>query len=116
MRIGELAARTGASARSLRHYERHGLIRAERDANGYRRFAPETVRTVAKIRALLTVGLPVSAIRELLPCMDAEDRIEPCAGAVDTVRSRLARLEAEIDSLARQRAGLLGIVDGAGAP
>ena len=31
MRIGELAQRTGVSVRSLRHYERAGLVDARRD-------------------------------------------------------------------------------------
>jgi DNA-binding transcriptional MerR regulator len=36
MRIGELAERAGTSARTPWYYERHGLLRARRRANGYR--------------------------------------------------------------------------------
>jgi DNA-binding transcriptional MerR regulator len=36
MLIGELAERAGTSARTLRYYEAHGLVHAERHANGYR--------------------------------------------------------------------------------
>ena len=38
MRIGELSERTGASTRSLRYYERKGIISGERLENGYRDF------------------------------------------------------------------------------
>ena len=41
MQIGELATATGLSRDSLRFYEKRGLLRARRDANGYRNYPPE---------------------------------------------------------------------------
>ncbi|MEP3296140.1 MerR family DNA-binding transcriptional regulator [Tateyamaria sp.] len=38
MRIGELAQRTNVSTDTLRQYEKRGLIRSERQINGYRDF------------------------------------------------------------------------------
>lgn len=41
MLIGELARQAGTSARTLRYYEAHGLLLAERAANGYRVYADD---------------------------------------------------------------------------
>ena len=67
MLIGELAHRTGVSQRSLRYYEQQGLLSAERDVHGYRRYGSDSVRTVARIRALLAMGLSTDVIRGVLP-------------------------------------------------
>ena len=39
MKIGELAARTGVSIRSLRYYEQQGLLMPVRNENGYREYS-----------------------------------------------------------------------------
>ena len=57
MLIGELAALTGASRRSLRHYEDEGLLTSARAANGYRTYDAPAVATVHKIKALLGAGM-----------------------------------------------------------
>jgi MerR family copper efflux transcriptional regulator len=43
MTIGTLAEVTGASVRSLRHYEDHGVLTSERGHNGYRRYGSAQV-------------------------------------------------------------------------
>lgn len=59
VRIGKLAELTGASVRSLRHYERAGLVDARRDGDGYRVFEG-TVECVRRVRGLLDAGFAVS--------------------------------------------------------
>ncbi|MNR68005.1 HTH-type transcriptional regulator HmrR [compost metagenome] len=49
MKIGELSRLTGVSIRSLRHYEKRGLISPLRLPNGYREYSPLTVQTVETI-------------------------------------------------------------------
>ncbi|WP_168165655.1 MerR family transcriptional regulator [Nocardia rhamnosiphila] len=91
MRIGELAAATGTSQRLLRYYEERGLLRPERDANGYRSYPDTAVGDVARIRRLLAAGLPIRVITEVLDCAyDGTDYIEPCGAdpAHRTVRTR----------------------------
>ena len=57
MKIGELAALTGVSVRSLRYYESQGLITPVRQANGYREYSPLAVETVETIQLYLNLGL-----------------------------------------------------------
>jgi len=48
MRIGELARRAGASARSIRYYEEQGLLLARRQANGYREYDEADLNSCAR--------------------------------------------------------------------
>jgi DNA-binding transcriptional MerR regulator len=115
--IGELADRTGASRRSLRYYEQHGLIRSRRSDNGYRRYGPQAVDIVHRIRSLLHLGLPLAAVEALLPCaLDGRLAFEPCPELRAMLRTRLDRLDAAAEDLARSRAvvaAALGRVDAA---
>jgi DNA-binding transcriptional MerR regulator len=70
MRIGELAARSGASARLLRYYEEQELITPDRAPNGYRDYDERLVERVMQIRGLLDAGLPTRIIKLILPCLD----------------------------------------------
>jgi DNA-binding transcriptional MerR regulator len=108
--IGELAQRTGVSQRSLRYYEQQGLLHAERDVHGYRRYGPDSVRTVARIRAFLAAGLSTDVIRGVLPCVVGGDLIEMdlCPNLVRTLRRELAEIDARIGELQCSRSALAG--------
>jgi DNA-binding transcriptional MerR regulator len=71
MRIGKLAAELGVSTKTLRHYEKIGLLpEAERMENGYRNFSPQAVKTARMIVALRRLEFSLDAIGRLL----AEDQ------------------------------------------
>lgn len=77
MRIGEISKLTGASARSLRHYEKLKIIRSYREANGYRAYPETTVESVKAVRFLLCGGLPLKTIARILPAlMNRECKLE----------------------------------------
>jgi len=67
MKIGELAKRSGASVRSIRHYEAMGLIRPTRTASGYRDFEPDDAALVRRIRRMIGLGFSTSEIALFLP-------------------------------------------------
>jgi DNA-binding transcriptional MerR regulator len=100
MLIGDLAELTGASTRSLRHYETLGLIQAVRSQNGYRHYSEENVERVRTIRFLLASGLKTSTIAEIMPAM----MYQHCKLADPAVRSAIERevdrIKAQIDQLA----------------
>ncbi|MCE4943130.1 MULTISPECIES: MerR family transcriptional regulator [Streptomyces] len=106
MRIGALARRTGVSTRVLRYYEQRGLLRAGRDANGYRTYDADAVETVGRIRDLLATGLNTESIRELLPCAQGGPGLTPCAFSCGAVERQMAQLDAEIAELEQRRAAL----------
>ena len=93
MLIGELARRTGASERQLRHYEQAGLLAATRLGNGYRDYPAEAAERVTRIRALLSAGLPTRVIAQVLPCTDGTGTPAACPGVLDALHGRLAELD-----------------------
>ncbi|MGY3335667.1 DNA-binding transcriptional MerR regulator [Streptomyces filamentosus] len=97
MRIGELALRTGVSARSLRHYEQAGLIAPVRAANGYRLYEEGAVVRVANIRYLLDAGLTLEDVAAFRSCLDGDlPSVRPSGRGLEIARERLAVIDARI--------------------
>lgn len=114
MRIGELSRRTGVNAHQLRYYEAQGLLEADRRANGYREYDENAVLRVKQIRHLLGAGLSSEDIAYVLPCAVGETPELPgCAELLTAMRSRLARLDDQMNRLARSRGALADYIDAA---
>ena len=99
MRIGELAMRTGASVRSIRHYEQRGLIRATRRASGYREFDESAIELVRRIRVLLKNGFTLEEIRSVAVDLDDSNLGSVCGEVVALYRRKLADLDAQVREL-----------------
>jgi DNA-binding transcriptional MerR regulator len=69
MIIGELSARTGVSTRSLRYYEKLGLLTADRSDNGYRHYDEDAVQAALTIRSMFDLGFPADMVRTALACV-----------------------------------------------
>ncbi|MFI1968341.1 MerR family transcriptional regulator [Streptomyces cinnamoneus] len=98
MRIGELAERTGVSERSLRYYEKQGLLAAERTPGGHRAYGEWAVDRVIRIQALFAAGLNSAKIAVLLPCMRDADG-GPSARATGRLVAELTEERRRIDGL-----------------
>lgn len=104
MRIGELAAATGTSREALRFYERQGLIRAQRQANGYRHYPPEAAMLVQYIRTAQQLGFTLAEIGDRLPALwDAPD---PAPALAAVLGHKLAEIDARIAALQALRTTL----------
>ncbi|MFI5931778.1 MerR family transcriptional regulator [Actinoplanes sp. NPDC051494] len=109
MKISDLSAKTGVSARSLRYYEQQGLITAVRRPNGYRDYDDDAVVTVLTIRSLYDLGFPSDLVRTVLPCTDGTNVDQAvCQGVVervttirDDIAQRVAHLSGTHDTLTR---------------
>jgi DNA-binding transcriptional MerR regulator len=100
MRIGELARRGGASARSIRYYEQQGLLLARRRENGYRDYDEADLRLVREIRSLLVNGFDLEEIRPFVDCLHAGIQARrACPGGIDVYRRKLEELDARIREL-----------------
>ncbi|MGX1884770.1 MerR family transcriptional regulator [Streptomyces sp. NPDC055287] len=112
MFIGELARRTGVSARSLRYYEQQGLLRPQRRASGYREFDEPDVAAVRRVRILLAAGLNTDLIREVLPCMADEGAIlaPTCEEMAQDLKHERERLNRSIEQLQDAHAMLSSII------
>ena len=111
MKIGELSNQTGVSVRSLRHYEKTGLLRCRRLTNGYRCFDPEALDRVRQIRLLLSTGLSIADITMLLSCFDEQlPGAALCRQARDRYRQKLNVIDRQIGMLQEVRARIMKLI------
>ncbi|MEU1693747.1 MerR family transcriptional regulator [Streptomyces hirsutus] len=78
MQIGEVAARTELSLRTIRHYEEAGLVvPSARSQGGFRLYTEGDVARLMVIRRMKPLGFTLDRMRELLA---ATDRLDGHAG------------------------------------
>ncbi|PKV89814.1 MerR family transcriptional regulator [Streptomyces sp. TLI_146] len=100
MLIGEVARRSGVSARMLRHYESLGLVRPSgRTGSGYREYSPEDIRRIFQIESLRSLGL---SLREIGRALD-DPGSTPSALVGDLIRQTRERIAAETELLTQLR-------------
>ncbi len=97
MQIGEIASATGLSRDTLRFYEKRGLLRARRQANGYRDYPPEAVDWLRYIRLAQTLGFSLAEIEADLPLL-----AEPQSSAAQL----RAALQRKVDNIDQRIVGL----------
>lgn len=107
LNIGESAARSGVSAKMVRHYELLGLLpKVARTESGYRQYGDDEVHTLRFIRRSRDLGFSMAEIAELLKLWQnrrrASSDVKRIAMAhVDDLRRRIAEMEAMKRTLER---------------
>ncbi|MEV4383161.1 MerR family transcriptional regulator [Streptosporangium sp. NPDC049644] len=100
MLIGDVARRSGVSARMLRHYDSLGLVRPTgRSGAGYREYSSEDVRRIFHIESLRSLGLSLRDVRRALDDPD----FTPSELVDDLIRRTRERIAAETELLTRLR-------------
>lgn len=100
--IGRLAQATRTTVRALRHYDQIGLLRpTERTQNGHRRYGPDDLRRLYRIRALRTFGLSLDEIATALAAPASMTAL------LHAHLAALSRRAAEIEALRTQLTRLL---------
>lgn len=110
--VGELAAQTGLTVRTLHHYDEIGLARpSQRSAAGHRRYTSADVRRLHRIVALRGFGFSLAEIGALLDAVADDPR--------ELVRRQLRQADDRIVRETRLRhrlATVLGMYDAADSP
>jgi MerR family copper efflux transcriptional regulator len=105
MRIGELAAVSGVTAKTIRYYEDIGVLDPPaRTPSGYRQYTSEATNRLAFIRSAQAVGLSLGEIRGIVALRDRGTT--PCGHVLDLITARAADLDRRISELQRLRAEL----------
>ena len=109
--VGQLAARAGVRADTIRYYERAGLLPEPSRTDGdHRRYGPADLDRMLFIRGAQRLGLRLAEIRELLAVRDTG--VCPCGPAETLLSEHIGEIDREIARLARLRAELSGMVAG----
>ena len=107
--IGALADRTGLAVSAIRYYESQGLVRAERNAGGQRRFARSEIRRLSFVMIAQQFGVSLAEIRALLE--ELPEGRPPTPEDWQRISRRFRdRLDARIDTLTQLRDNLDGCI------
>jgi DNA-binding transcriptional MerR regulator len=115
--IGQLSQLTGASVRSIRHYDEHGLLASVRASNGYRMFPERAVTQVKQVQRMIATGFTIDDIRGFPDCMLLIEGARSCDRITDVQRARLEAIDRQIADLEKRRARLIKtLLEGAVPP
>jgi MerR family copper efflux transcriptional regulator len=119
MRIGQLADQVGTTAKTIRFYERTGLLPdPQRAPSGYRAYDDQTLGRLRFIKAAQAAGLTLAEIAEVIaarentgpPCSHVTALLDEHAADLDRRLAELIALRDEIQRL-RDRARSLDPAD-----
>lgn len=108
MRIGELAQRTGTTAKTVRYYEEIGLLpEPDRDANDYRDYSEDAVDRVGFIRDAQATGLTLTEIASILDLRSQGE--STCHHVIDLLERHMTALDRHIETLGATRKKLASL-------
>jgi DNA-binding transcriptional MerR regulator len=103
--IGEVAAKSGVSRKTLRLYETGGILPpSRRTASGYRTYGPESLAILAFVARARRLGFHLNEIREVV-VMRRSGRC-PCHHVLELVRRKIEDLDRTLADLTDVRRGL----------
>ena len=98
MKIGELAAHSGTTPKTIRFYEQSGLVpEPTRRPSGYRDYGPEFIDRLQFIRRAQAAGLSLRDVRQVLAISDRGEA--PCGHVRGVLSERLDDVRAQIAEL-----------------
>jgi DNA-binding transcriptional MerR regulator len=103
---------SGCTPRTVRYYERQGLLRARRSPGGHRLFPRSELERLNFIISLREAGWALDEVTSFLAARDAaDDDRAACAGLEVQLADQVRRLERKIAVLQRLRDDLAGTAE-----
>ena len=107
MTIGEAARRAAVNPRTLRYYERIGLLAPSmRSAAGYRLYTAADLTRLAFIRRAQRLGLSLAEIAAVLAV-----RAAPCRHVRALAQAKVSEIETHLDELRALRQELMDLAE-----
>jgi MerR family transcriptional regulator, copper efflux regulator len=108
MRIGDLTERAGVTPRTVRYYERIGLLPpGDREGHGQHYYTEETVARLRKIGQLKNLGLSLDEIRDIIDLYFTDPSgIQAKQKILVVLRQHLAEVDQKIGGFQQFRAEL----------
>lgn len=106
MQIGELASELSLNTKTIRYYERIGLMpEPRRTESGYRLYDEGALERLQFILKAKTIGLSLEEIGEILSLRDDDER--PCERVLTVVEDKIVAIDAQLRTLQDLRAELV---------
>lgn len=110
LKIGEVAARSGLTVKTIRFYCDEGLIQpTSRSDGGFRLFNPEALNDLAFIRTLRGLDIPLPDVMKILE--SRRSGICTCTSLQSTIRSKAGEIEHKITALRAMHVELMELLN-----
>jgi MerR family copper efflux transcriptional regulator len=113
MRIGELARRAGVTLRTIRHYERLGLLpKGNRQGNGQHYYPEASIARLEKIDQLKRLGLTLEEVSGVIDFYFSDpSRRSAKRKVLSILRQHLSQTDEKITALIEFRSDLQAHID-----
>ncbi|WP_054815579.1 heavy metal-responsive transcriptional regulator [Nocardia arizonensis] len=110
MKIGELAAASGVTTKTIRFYESQGLMpEPDRTPSGYRDYTTAHVTRLHFIRRAQSAGLSLREAAQILAIHDTGE--QPCGHVRTVLNDRLEHVQAQIAELTTLESHLRALLE-----
>jgi MerR family copper efflux transcriptional regulator len=110
LKIGDVAARSGLTVKTIRFYCDEGLIHPTgRSEGGFRLFGPDVFADLTFIRTLRALEIPLPDVRKILETR--RSGICTCTSLQNTIRTKAGEIEDKITALRAMHVELMGLLN-----
>jgi len=110
--VKDAAARVGLPSRTLRYYDRIGLVSPPRTASGYRVYGPGEEARLRFVRQARALGFSLDEIRELIAVVERGKSAQGVPQIERMLEQKVAAIDVQVTELGAFRERLLALRTG----